>query len=271
MSAARNALWFIESHFAERIALGDVAAAVGVSPFHLSRLFQVTTGTSLVRYLRGRRLTAAAHRLAAGADEILDVAPSAGYSTHGAFTRAFSDQFGRTPEYTRRHGLEGIALVDAIKLDDLPTPCAAAPQEEACGALLIAGIGSRHRGASVASIPSQWQRLSMEQPLMTSPTWGVCCNQDDDGSFDYIAGITMSSFDALPPGWQAVRVAARRYVVGRHAGHISTVRSTWRWLLDVYLPAAGLSLADAPELERYDASFDPHTGLGGVDIWLPLQ
>ena len=56
-----------------------------------------------------------------------------------------------------------------------------------------------------------------------------------------------------------------------HGGHISTIRSTWFWLLDHYLPGSGLSLADAPDLERYDMRFDEHSGNGGVEIWLPVE
>lgn len=41
MGAARKALWYIESHFAENPSLAQIAEAVQLSPFHLSRLFQV--------------------------------------------------------------------------------------------------------------------------------------------------------------------------------------------------------------------------------------
>ena len=53
MSAAGKALWYIETHADQPLALADIAAAAGLSPFHLSRLFQARTGTSVVRYLRG--------------------------------------------------------------------------------------------------------------------------------------------------------------------------------------------------------------------------
>lgn len=270
MSAARRALWYIESHHAAPIALADIAAVVGLSPFHLSRLFQASTGTSLVRYLRGRRLSEAARRLASGASDILEVALGAGYGSHPTFTRAFGEQFGRTPEQVRAQGLGDITLVEAIKLDDVPQPCVQPPDIVDADALLVAGIGARHRGASVASIPSQWQQLAMQCPRAPAVSYGVCCNSDDEGSFDYIAGIEVPGFANLPLGWQAIRIPARRYVVAWHAGHISAIRSTWYWLLNHYLPSAGLSLADAPELERYDARFDDTTGHGGMQIWLPL-
>ena len=34
---------------------------------------------------------------------------------------------------------------------------------------------------------------------------------------------------------------------------------------------SGLSLAEAPDLERYESRFDEHTGNGGVEIWLPVD
>ena len=37
-----------------------------------------------------------------------------------------------------------------------------------------------------------------------------------------------------------------------------------------WLPAAGLTPADAPCLERYDQRFDGRTGLGGMEIWVPV-
>lgn len=272
MGAARRALWYIESHFAENPSLADIAGVVGLSPFHLSRLFQLSTGTSVVRYLRARRLSEAARALAGGggAGDILGIALSAGYASHAAFTRAFSEQFGRPPEQVRARGLAGLALVDALKLEDTATPCLTEPRRQWRGALRVAGIGARCTPASVASIPSQWQRLAQEHGLGTDIAYGVCCNGDADGGFDYIAGVELAAAAPLPAGWQAVQLTPRAYLVAWHAGHISTIRSTWYWLLNHYLPASGWSLADAPDIERYDERFDDRSGHGGVEIWLPL-
>jgi AraC family transcriptional regulator len=263
-------LWYIESHFAENPSLADIARVVGLSPFHLSRLFQLSTGTSVVRYLRGRRLTEAARQLAAGAGDILSVAVAAGYASHAAFTRAFSDQFGRSPEQVREQGLADMALVEALKLIDTSTPCAIQPRREYRGALRVAGIGARHTAATVASIPSQWQRLDEAYGLGAEIAYGVCGNNDAEGGFDYIAGVEIRAGASVPAGWQAISIAPREYLVAWHAGHISAIRSTWFWLLNDYLPASGLTLADAPDLERYDARFDDRSGHGGVEIWLPL-
>src|SRR5919201_5985434 len=101
MDAVKKALWYIESHSAGPLTLGEVAAASGLSRFHLSRVFPEVTGHSVFGYLRGRRLTEAARLLVDGAPDILAVALDAGYGSHEAFTRAFRDQFGLTPELVR--------------------------------------------------------------------------------------------------------------------------------------------------------------------------
>lgn len=271
MGATAKALWYIESHYATPLALADIAHAVGLSPFHLSRLFQAGTGTSIVRYLRGRRLSEAARQLAQGAGDILAVALAAGYASHGSFTRAFAEQFGQTPERVRACGLDGIALVDAIKLDDTALPCAVPPRVMRAGPLRVAGINARYSTATVAGIPAQWQRLARAHPVPSAVSFGICHNGDADGHFDYLAGIPCQPGHPTPQGWHTLDIAPRDYLVAWHAGHISTIRATWRWLLDVHLPASGLQLADAPDLERYDARFNDHTGHGGVEIWLPLD
>lgn len=57
-----------------------------------------------MRYVRGRRLTEAAKALSRGAPDIFSVALDAGYGSHEAFTRAFPDEFGVTPETIRTQG-----------------------------------------------------------------------------------------------------------------------------------------------------------------------
>jgi AraC-like DNA-binding protein len=99
-----KALWYIESHFGNEITLDEVANIAGVSRYHMTRAFADVTGHSLIRYVRGRRLTEAARALAGGATNILSVALDAGYGSHEAFTRAFREQFDLTPEAVREQG-----------------------------------------------------------------------------------------------------------------------------------------------------------------------
>src|ERR1700722_17711908 len=101
MNPAQKALWFIESHLADELTLDEIAAIGGISRFHMVRAFAAATGLSVMRYERVRRLSEAARALASGAPDILSRALEADYGSHEAFTRAFRDHFGVTPEAVR--------------------------------------------------------------------------------------------------------------------------------------------------------------------------
>src|SRR5580698_11287035 len=113
MNPAQKALWYIESHLADSLTLDEISSVAGVSRFHMVRAFAAATGFSVMRYVRARRLSEAARALAAGAPDILNVALDADYGSHEAFTRAFRDQFGLTPEAVR-----GLACLDNLRLQE---------------------------------------------------------------------------------------------------------------------------------------------------------
>ena len=128
MNPAQKALWFIESHLADALTLDEIAGVAGISRFHMVRAFAAATGLSVMRYVRARRLSEAARALAAGAPDILTLALDADYGSHEAFTRAFRDHFGVTPEAVRAATcLDHLALqepipMDSTRTDNLPAP-----------------------------------------------------------------------------------------------------------------------------------------------------
>jgi AraC family transcriptional regulator len=276
MNPAQKALWFIESHLAEALTLDQIADIAGISRFHTVRAFAAATGLSVMRYVRARRLTEAARALAGGAPDILNLALEADYGSHEAFTRAFRDYFGVTPEAVRSLArLDHLTLQEPIVMDSTALDHLAAPRFETGKPLLIAGLGERYSWETGAAIPGQWQRFG--QSVHNIPgrigavTYGVCCNGDDAGNYDYIAGVEVFDFSDLPREFSKVRIPEAKYAVFSHADHISTVRRTINTIWNHWLPASGLKVADAPNFERYDEKFDPLTGNGGLEIWVPVK
>ncbi|MGE8509281.1 MAG: AraC family transcriptional regulator [Paraburkholderia terricola] len=276
MNPVGKALWFIESHFASELTLEDIANCGCVSRFHLARAFEAATGHSVMRYVRARRLSEAARRLASGAPDILAVALDAGYGSHEAFTRAFREQFGITPEALRARGhLDTIVIVEPIKMDETLLTHLEPPRFEDGKAFLVAGLSERYTSETSAAIPSQWQRFNdwfgKVPGQVGNVAYGVCYNADDAGNIDYLCGVEVGDFSALPAEMSRLRIAAQRYAVFSHREHISTVRRTWNTIWNQWLPASGHIPADAPNFERYDEKFDPVSGMGGLEIWLPLK
>src|SRR5260370_4886362 len=276
MNPAQKALWFIESHLADALTLDEIAGVGGISRFHMVRAFGAATGLSVKRYVRARRLSEAARALAGGAPDILTLALDADYGSHEAFTRVFRDHFGVTPEIVRSSTcLERLTLQEAIVMDSTFIDNLQAPRFQTGKAFLVAGVGERYTCDSSAAIPGQWQRFHQTVDNIPSRVgkvaYGVCCNGDDAGNFDYIAGVEVSEFSDLPREFSRVRIPEQRYAVFTHRDHISTIRRTINTIWNHWLPASALEAADAPNVERYDQNFDPLTGNGGLEIWVPVR
>ncbi|PJG51550.1 AraC family transcriptional regulator [Bradyrhizobium forestalis] len=276
MNPAQRALWYIESHLAEPMTLDEIAAVAGVSRFHIVRAFAAAVGLPVMRYVRARRLTEAARSLAKGAPDILSLALEADYGSHEAFTRAFRDHFGTTPEAVRAATcVSQLKLQEPILMDSTMLDTLAPPRFETAKAFLVAGLAERISCDNGAMIPGLWQRFHQEVADIPARVghvaYGVCCNGDDAGNFDYIAGVEVADFSDLPRRFGRIRIPEQRYAVFRHSDHVASIRRTVNTIWNQWLPASGLRAADAPNFERYDETFDPATGNGGFEIWLPVR
>jgi AraC-like DNA-binding protein len=87
---------FIEAHFAERITLPTLAAAAGLSPFHLVRVVQRAAGVPPHAYLESVRIQQAQRLLLQGVQPA-QVAYEVGFSSQSHFTSRFLRTIGVTP------------------------------------------------------------------------------------------------------------------------------------------------------------------------------
>jgi AraC family transcriptional regulator len=274
---AENVLWAIERNLDRPLTLAELADACGVSHFHLAHAFGRATGFSVMQYVRARRLTEAARALAAGnAPDILSLALDCGYGSHEAFSRAFRAQFGTTPEAVRRTGhVENLTMIKAMKVSEKTDVALPPPRFVSGDPMLVVGLVERHSFGATQGIPGQWQRFMQHYadiPDKVQPIpLGISANMDDDGNFEYMAAVEVSKASDLPKGLQQWRIPAQHYAVFRHDAHVSTIGRTYSAIFNAWLPAHGRRAANGPTIEHHLETFDPRTGLGGVDIWIPLE
>ncbi|WP_175965401.1 AraC family transcriptional regulator [Burkholderia sp. BCC0322] len=276
MNPVGQALWFIETELDRELTLDRISANCDMTRFGFSRLFSMNTRWPVMRYVRSRRLTRAARTLAQGAPDILHVALDAGYGSHEAFTRAFRDHFGMTPEDVRaRRTLDGLSLVEPLRMKELKIIDVEPSRFETAGKRLIAGMSDRYTFETNEGIPALWQAfipyIGTIPGQVDCVTYGVCCNPDADGSFEYIAGVEVTSRDRLTAPLRCVELEPQRYAVFEHGGHVSTLHQTFYSIWNGWLPTSGFNAVDAPEFERYSADYDPVTGAGVLEIWLPVE
>ena len=275
MSLSNRALWIIDRNLERDLGLREIADACAVSRHHLAHAFGETVGMTVMGYVRGRRLSEAAERLAAGAGDILQVALVSGYGSHEAFSRAFRAKFHATPEAVRRRrSTEGLDLTPAIQLDERDQVSVPAPMFREGRALLAVGFSERRRFGDVKAITALWRRFApevaaIENKAHTSPI-GILTPAGEDGDFDYSCAVLVRDFSKSPGNLHRIRIPAQRYAVFPHAGHVSSVGRTYDTILNDWLPGAGRTLTEGPSLEWHADTFDPMTGEGGIQIWLPV-
>lgn len=89
---------YIDAHLDEDITLDAIAKAAGYSKYYAVRIFKELTGHTPFETIRALRLTKAAQALQSLDEKVVNVAISNGFDSHDGFTRAFSRQFGITPQ-----------------------------------------------------------------------------------------------------------------------------------------------------------------------------
>jgi len=84
--------------------LPELARALSTSPYHLSRLFHASTGTTISRHRMRLRTRAALERLAQGERDLARVAADLGFADQSHLCRVIRGETGQTPS-ALRHAL----------------------------------------------------------------------------------------------------------------------------------------------------------------------
>jgi AraC family transcriptional regulator len=276
MSLANRALWTIDRNLTSELSLGTVAQSCGVSRYHLAHAFGETAGMSVMEYIRRRRLSEAAASLAQGAGNILDLALEFGYASHEAFTRAFRQQFGMTPDEVRRKATtEGLPVLKPVKAEEGVRPAPTPVRIVNLGEMRFVGLCEHVPFSQMQNIAAQWQRFMPHYGDIADKAHpipvGVNTNLDDEGNFDYLCALEVKRFSTLPKGMVQLTAPPQTYAVFRHDHHISEISQTYSAIWNDLVPQDGKTIADAASIERHMETFDTRTGFGGVEIYIPIR
>jgi AraC family transcriptional regulator len=93
---------YIHAHPQRNLTLAELAAVVGLSPHHLTRLFRRHTGQSLHQYVLAQRLHLAKRLLETTNQTITQIAAALGFADHSHLCRQFKRHFGAPPGVLQR-------------------------------------------------------------------------------------------------------------------------------------------------------------------------
>jgi len=146
--------------------------------------------------------------------------------------------------------------------------------------LLIAGLRQSYAAAAMRSLPAQWQtfapHIGKVPGQIGRTSYGVCWQAPDSSNIEYLTGVEVSTFAGMPDKFTVVSLPASKYAVFPHRDHVSKLYETCdaisRWLPESGHQSAAAADAETPAFfERYSEEFNPQTGMGGMEVWVPLR
>lgn len=105
----KEALEYIERHYAEPIRLRELAALVSMSEPYFCRFFKRITASTPVEYINLYRVRQAALLLRSTDKKIMEIAFEVGFNNMSYFNTVFKQRFGCTPKEYRQRGADGSA------------------------------------------------------------------------------------------------------------------------------------------------------------------
>jgi AraC-like DNA-binding protein len=94
---------FIREHHAEKLSLGQVAAAVHTSIFYFCKLFRKVTGTTFTEFVSRTRIEKAKNLLLNPNHRVSEIAYDVGFQSLTHFNRVFKNLVGESPTEYRGH------------------------------------------------------------------------------------------------------------------------------------------------------------------------
>ena len=141
-------------------------------------------------------------------------------------------------------------------------------------AFTVAGI-KYHGKNEQGEIPRLWEAFGprmQEFRNVVNPEvcFGVCDNMDEEtGAFDYVAAVEVADDTDLPEGMVAWAIPAQTYAV--FTCTLPTIGQAYEHIYQTWLPASEYKRACGPELELYDADFDPRQPESKMYLYIPVE
>ncbi|MFH0879846.1 MAG: AraC family transcriptional regulator [Lentisphaerota bacterium] len=251
-------LTHIQQHLDEPLTLDDLARVACFSPFHFHRIFAAYVGEPLNSHIRRLRLEFAAHRLCHTHQSITDIALSAGYDTHGAFTKAFTQFFQLSPSQFRKERATTYFWQPELRINSRTTT-EATMQPEIRNMKERKVIFVRRTGPYQKAAKEAWDSVcsyAFPHGLVGPGAEFIGIGLDDpsitaEDKLRYDACITVQR-DVKPEGEVGIQsISGGKYAVFLHKGPYSELKQAYDAAYGQWLPASGAKLRNATCFEIY--------------------
>jgi AraC family transcriptional regulator len=282
------AIMYIEDSLDSDIDFNEAAKKACCSLFHFQRMFFAIIGVTPAEYARRRKLTLAATELAMSGVKVIDLAVKYGYDSPDAFTRAFRNVHGITPQAARGPGVKLTAFPRIsfhIKLEGGSDMDYTLIEKKGFEIAITKRRFSTGGGQNFVRIPQWWQEFlkSPDYPAMCALTGnkpgtvtgssmlGVCMEDEpikDPSDYEFYYGIAVELPEKGGAGkFEKMAVPAATWAV--FDCNLDNLQEVTRKIFSEWFPSTGYEHDAKPELEVYFPE-NPRFKVMQCQIWIPV-
>ncbi|MGI2328317.1 effector binding domain-containing protein [Planococcus sp. YIM B11945] len=279
--ALQHAIDYMEENLLEVVSIEEIAKQANSSVFHFQRMFTVLTDMTVGDYLRGRRLTLAAHEMVTTDTKIIDLAYKYGYDTPEAFSKAFRRQHGVTPSEARKNigNLQSYnRLVIQVNLKGAEPMKYKIVEKDAFRVIGIKRAFSMKTEENIPGIPKMWMEANADGTSDAlaklnngelKALLGVCADFGGEQTMDY--WIAAEHQGEVPEEFLQLEIPASKWGVFEvHGAMPQAMPKVWKQIFSEWFPSNPYEPAGTAELEVYPAG-DAYSADYYSEIWIPLK
>ena len=276
-----QAIQFIEANLKNDINVQDVAGRACYSVYHFIRLFEGVTGHTPKDYILRRRIAEAFSLLTQTNRKVIDICFEYQFKSPEVFSRAFKRIVGATPRDLRKHGhlpkLTLLEPIDASAIRHGENLLETRVDEVVLPDLNLVGMVTLIREEKqIISQVWQWvwremQRLDQteREVVYGHSFWS---NHYDIEGFFLMCGFETNALPISDAPFCTREVPAGRYLRFVHKGNVESIRLTYKYIFQTYLPKTEHTLSRPFDFEVYHlGAGSPHRDDATTEILIPID
>ncbi|MDR1630853.1 MAG: AraC family transcriptional regulator [Oscillospiraceae bacterium] len=278
-----EALDYVEEHLADELDYAAIAQKACCSVYHFQRMFSYMAEVPLSEYIRLRRLSLAAVDLQNSGEKVIDIALKYGYESPTAFTRAFQNMHGLTPNAARQKGVVLKAYPPISFHISVKGASIMQYRIEEKSAFRVVGAkcsSTMENGVCYAQIPAFWAETVQSGKaaeivrLMNGEPMGMlgisaCDMVPHENKFDYY--IAAASAIPAPVGMEEFTMPAATWAIFECTGPMpAAIQELQKRIVTEWLPGSGYEYGNAPDIEVYYDE-DVSKPDSKSEVWIPVM
>ncbi len=281
---------YIEANIRQKIILDDISYHVGLSKFHLNRIFKAITNRQLMGYVRNRKLAHSLSELLNTHLRIVDISTEYGFEHEQSYIRSFKNAFGISPNQFRKEK-PALEITDKIDLQYIHSigdngmiiepRILIKPEFKIVGTEHIMRLADDKQFFIANKVGNEFfyqYRHEIKNTVNPEIYIGLIKWIDENMEYTcYIPSLQVSNFETIPPSMSGHTIPTRKYAVFKYIGlhhpkhtNALSLKAIHQYIFGIWLARTIYTMTDRYFFESINNSI-ARDDYCEVDLFIPIN